>query len=82
MKKNIRVKIKKNMGGVLLNKIQILNLSNQNLVDDLINELKSLTSEIKYLNVEKEELYFGTQLMKLGETVPDENGISLMITIS
>lgn len=81
MKKNIEITIKKDKGGKLLNTIQSFELSENNSVKDLINTIKNDVHQLNGMEIVKEELFYGTQLMKLEETVPAKNGIELEITV-
>lgn len=82
MKKNINVKIKKdNMNGFFKNIQQQVELSEKNNVGGLIELLKSNVNNINNFEIIKEELFYGTQLMKLEEDVPAKNGLELIITV-
>ena len=82
MKENIDVKIKKdNMNGFFKNIQQQVELSEKNNVGNLIELLKSNVNNINNFEIIKEELFYGSQLMKLGEDVPAKNGLELIITV-
>lgn len=81
MIKNIDVTAYKN-GNKLFKRRVELDLSNENKVSDLVQNLKSkVVEDIKNLEIEKEELFYGSQLMKLDETVPAKSGIELTFTV-
>lgn len=81
MKKNIEITIKKDKVGVLFNKTDNIELSENNNVNELISKIKSTIPLLSGVEIVKEELFYGTQLMKIDESVPAKNGIELEITI-
>lgn len=81
MKKNIEITINKAHGIKVYNNRETLDLSENNAVAELITKVKEFVPAELKTNVVKEELFYGTQLMKLDETVPAKNGIELVITI-
>ena len=81
MKKNIEITVKKEKSGVLYNNHESIELSENNTVSKLILTIKTLVPQLKNFEIVKEELFYGTQLMKLEESVPPKSGIELEITV-
>ena len=84
MKTNIEITIKKeNRTGNLFSRHITLDLQEKNNnVEQLIQTLLPyVSSNMQRLETVKNELYYGSQLMKENETVPAENGIELEITV-
>lgn len=69
------------MNGFFKNIQQQVELSEKNNVGGLIELLKSNVNNINNFEIIKEELFYGTQLMKLEEDVPAKNGLELIITV-
>ena len=81
MRKNIDVTVLKNNNRIFKKRVE-LDLAEQNKVDNLIQSLKSsVTEDLQNFEVEKEELFYGSRLMKLEESVPAKNGLELIITV-
>ena len=80
MKKNIQATVIKSKEK-LFTKIVEVDLSENNGVKDLIDLLKTKINNLDKFTIDKEELYFGTQLMKPEESVPAENGIKLKLIL-
>lgn len=81
MKKNIRTTITRKNTNLNLDRIVTMDLSDKNNVGDLINSIKSQINHLQHLEIIEENLYFGTQLMSLGEYVPCETGIRIFFTV-